>query len=331
VTEAKRSRPDLRLALIGAGWITQSHLAALDRLGRTGLVGVASARLESAEATARPRGVPAYDDVRRLLDDTRPDVAYVCVPPSAAVAICEQLVERGIPFLTEKPLAATDAAGPARVAAAILERGLVVAVGYHLRALEAMTEVRQLLAQNPARLVTARWLNDTPAPAWWQREAGGGGQVVEQATHFYDLARWVVGEAEVVGAVSVRDEPVVPPGADVVDATAALLQFETGAIGSFANTRRLASAVVEFELASAELITTVRRAGEGPGSFEVSFADGRSVRTLPTGRDPYEVQAEAFLDAVESGDPGRVFSSYVDALKTDRLTRAVVAATGRPG
>jgi len=329
--EAKRSRPELRLVLIGAGWISQSHLAALDRLGRTELVGVASARLESAEATAGPRGVSAYDDVRRLLDDTRPDVAYVCVPPSAAVAICEGLVERGIPFLTEKPLAATDAAGPARVATAILDRGLVVAVGYHLRALEAMTEVRQRLAENPARLVTARWLNDTPTPAWWQREAGGGGQVVEQATHFYDLARWLVGEAEVVGAVSVREEPVMPPGADVVDATAALLRFETGAVGSFANTRRLASAVVEFELASADLITTVRRAGEGPGSFEVSFTDGRDVRTLPPVRDPYEAQAEAFLDAVEAADPDRVLSSYADALKTDRLTRAVVAATGRPG
>jgi myo-inositol 2-dehydrogenase / D-chiro-inositol 1-dehydrogenase len=324
-------RANVRLALIGAGWISQSHLSALDRLGRTELVGVASARMESAEATARPRAVAAYDDVGRLLDDARPDVAYVCVPPSAAVALCEQLVERGIPFLTEKPLAATDTAGPARIAAAIEERGLVVAVGYHLRALEAMTEVRRRLAENPARLVTARWLSETPAPAWWQREAGGGGQVVEQATHFYDLARWLVGEAEVVGAVSVRDEPIVPPGADVVDATAALLRFETGAIGSFANTRRLASAVVEFELASAELITTVRRVGEGPGSFEVSFADGRSSRTLPPGRDPYEAQAEAFLDAVDSGDPGRMFSSYSDALKTDRLTRAVVAATGRPG
>ena len=328
---AKRSSPDLRLALVGAGWISQSHLAALDRLGRTELVGVASARLESAEATARPRGVPAFDDHRRLLDVGRPDVAYVCVPPSAAVAICEELVERGIPFLTEKPLAATDAVGPARVAAAILERGLVTAVGYDLRGLEAMTEVRERLAGNPARLVTARWLSETPAPAWWRREAGGGGQVVEQATHFYDLARWLVGEAEVVGAVSVREEPVVPPEADVVDATAALLQFETGAIGTFANTRRLASAVVEFELASADLITTVRRVGDGPGSFAVSFVDGRSMRTVPPGRDPYEVQAEAFLDAVEAGDSGRVLSSYSDALKTDRLTRAVVAATGRRG
>ena len=326
-----RAGPRLRLALIGAGWITPMHLAAFDRLGRTELVGVASARIESAEATARPRGVPAFTDVDALLDDGRPDLACICVPPSEAVAVCERVVGRGIPFLTEKPLAATDRDGPARVAAAVQDRGLVAAVGYHLRGLEALGEVHQRLAEQPATLITARWLSGTPAPAWWHREAAGGGQVIEQATHFYDLARYLVGEATVVGAASTREEPVVPAGADVVDATAAVLRFETGAIGSFANTRRIASAVVEVELASAELLTTIRRVGDHPGAWEVSFDDGRSIRTVPPGRDPYEVQAEAFLDAVEAGDPGRVLSSYTDALKTDRLTRAVVAATGRSG
>ena len=48
-------------------------------------------------------------------------------------------------------------------------------------------------------------------------------------------------------------------------------------------------------------------------------------------RDPYELQAAAFLDAVEADDPSAVLSTYADALQTDRLTRAVVAATGRPG
>ena len=322
---------DLRLVLIGAGWITPAHLTALDRLGRTRLVGVASAREKSTRATAEPRGVAAYVDVERMLDEQRPDLAYVCVPPSAAIAVLERLVERGIPFLTEKPLAATDADGPARIAADVAERGLVAAVGYHLRALDALVEVRERLAGNPVHLFTARWLSGTPAPAWWLREEVGGGQVVEQATHFYDLARVLVGEASVVGAASTREEPVVPAGADVVDATAAVLRFETGAVGSFANTRRLASAVVEVELACSDLLITIRRVGDDPGTWEIVFDDGRSVRTVPPGGDPYEAQAAAFLDAVEAGDPTGVLSSYSDALQTDRLTRAVVAATGRAG
>ena len=322
---------NLRLVLIGSGWITPAHLGALDRLGRTQLVGVASPREASARATAEPRGAAAYVDVDRMLDEQRPDVAYVCVPPSAAIAVLERLVERGIPFLTEKPLAATDADGPARIAAGVAERGLVAAVGYHLRALDALAEVRRRLAGNPAHLFTARWLSGTPAPAWWLRAEVGGGQVVEQATHFYDLARHLVGEASVVGAVSIRAEPVVPAGADVVDATAAVLRFETGAVGSFANTRRLASAVVEVELAASDLLITIRRVGDDPGSWEVVIDDGKNVRTIPPGRDPYEAQAAVFLDAVDAGDPTRVLSTYPDALKTDRLTREVVAATGRTG
>jgi predicted dehydrogenase len=321
----------LRLVLIGAGWITPLHLAALDRLGRTRLVGVASAREESARATAEPRGATAYTDVDRMLDEQRPDLAYVAVPPSAAIAVLERLVERGIPFLTEKPLAATDAEGPARIAAGVAERGLVAAVGYHLRALDALAEVRERLTGNPVRLFTARWLSGTPAPAWWLHEEVGGGQVVEQATHFYDLARLLVGEATVIGAASTRDEPVVPEGADVVDATAAVLRFETDAVGSFANTRRLASAVVEVELAASDVLITIRRVGDDPGSWEVAIDDGESKRMIPPGRSPYEAQAAVFLDAVEAGDPNRVLSSYSDALRTDRLTHAVVAATGRPG
>jgi len=321
----------LRLAMIGAGWITPYHLAALDRLGRSRLVAVVSAREESARAMAESRGAAAYTDIERMLDERRPDIAYVAVPPSAAIAVLERLVERGIPFLTEKPLAAAEADGPARIAAAVAERGLVAAVGYHLRALDGLADVREKLAGNPAHLFTARWLSATPAPAWWLREEVGGGQVVEQATHFYDLARLLVGEATVVGAASTREEPVVPAGADLVDATAAVLRFETGAVGSFANTRRLASAVVEVELAASDLLITIRRVGDHPGTWEVVIDDGRSVRTIPPGRDPYEAQAAAFLDAVEAADPTRVLATYGDALQTDRLTRAVVAATGRPG
>lgn len=321
----------LRLGLIGAGWIMPAHLEALDRLGRTRVVGVASARLESAARLADPRGAVAYDDAERMLDEQHPDVVYIAVPPSASVAACEAVVAREIPFLVEKPLAATDAEGPARVAAAIAERGLVAAVGYHLRALEQLPEVRARLAADPAILVTAHWQDGTPAPAWWLREAVGGGQVVEQATHLFDLARHLVGEADVVGAVSTRSDPIVPEGADVVDATAAVVRFATGAVGTFANTRRQATHTVEISFTGDGPRTTIRRTGPLPGGWEVVVEDGQSVHVTPPGRDPYERQAEGFLDAVDANDPAAVFATYQDAVRTDRLTRAVVAATGRPG
>ncbi len=328
----RRSSAELRLVLIGAGWISGYHLAALDRLGRTSLAGVLSGRPERAGAIARPRGAHAYgpEALERMLDTERPDLAIVCVPPAQAIGLLDPLVERRIPFLTEKPLAATDGAGPERLAAAIEAAGLVAGVGYHLRGLEALTEVREHLRDRPAQLLAARWLGDTPAPAWWRSAATGGGQVVEQVTHFYDLARLLLGEATVVGALATIDQPSVPEGTDLADGTVAILRFDSGAIGTIANSRRLgAPAAIEFEVVSPGQLVTIRKLPEAQTTWRVSFDDGGSVRVIPPGRDPYEIQDEALLNAVEAGDPSRVLSSYADALRTDRLTRSVVAAAGR--
>jgi len=327
-------RQDLRLALIGAGWISGYHLDAFDRLGRTRLVGVVSGRPQSAAAVAARRpGVSAYgpEDLERMLDEQRPDLVLVAVPPGSAIAALEPLVGRGIPFLAEKPLAATDADGPARIAAHVAARDLVAAVGYHLRGLEALAEVRRLLVDRPAHLVSARWLCDTPPPAWWRAEPTGGGQVVEQATHLYDLARQLVGEAEVVAAASTGGAPAVADGVPLVDATASLLRFTSGAVGTFANSRRLASNDIALELAADGLWIAIRKTTGPQTDWEVTIDDGVARRVIPPGRDPYEVQAEAFLAAVLAGDPERVLATYADALRTDRLTRAVVAAAGLGG
>jgi predicted dehydrogenase len=240
-------------------------------------------------------------------------------------------VQRGVPFLTEKPLAASDADGPARLAAAIEARRLVVAVGYHLRGLEGLDEIRSRLVPTPPSVVSGRWLGGTPDAPWWGRGDQGGGQVVEQATHLYDLGRLLAGEATVVGATATRGL-ARDDGADVADATAATLRYHSGAVGTFVNSRRAPMPTVDLTLIADELRITVRRTdADHPGDWEIRLADGTGERVLPPRRDPYEIQAEAFLDAVEAHDPGRVLSSYSDALRTDRLTRAVVAATGQPG
>ena len=321
----------LRLGLIGAGWIAGLHLEALARLARTELVGIVSGTGAGAASLAERWGGRVFPDLAHLLDDAGIDVAYVCVPPYQAVAIGERLVERGIPFLTEKPLAATDADGPARLAAAIDQARLVVAVGYHLRALDIMPAVRERLATHPPALIDARWLGGTPPPAWWHLADKGGGQVIEQATHLFDLARYLMGEADVVGAASIRDPARGLATLDVADATAATLRFASGAVGTFANTRIIPNGVVSVDLASEDLLTVLSKGDRSQGDWHATFDDGGSPVHLHAERDPYEIQAGAFLDAVEAGDPNRVVATYGDALATDRLTRAVVAATGATG
>ena len=74
-----------------------------------------------------------------------------------------------------------------------------------------------------------------------------------------------------------------------------------------------------------------KRPERGQGDWHASFDDGTAIHAIAAEMDPYELQAAAFLDAVEADDPSAVLSTYADALQTDRLTRSVVAATGMPG
>jgi predicted dehydrogenase len=319
-----------RIAIVGAGGAAGQHVRALQALGRGRIVGVAGRSLERAAALAGPDGAAMYGDadVARMLDAERCDAAFVAMPPHLAGTACDLLIERGIPFLVEKPLAA-DAETPVRLAAAIAQRGLVVAVGYDWRGLDFLDELRAALAVNPPRLVIGRWLGDTPGPSWWRRAAEGGGQIVEQATHLFDLARALVGEASVVAARAVVAHRASAPETDVAGVTAAVLAFDSGAVGSFVATCLLASSTIELELASDGLLATIRHGGPWPDvRWTLTLEDASGRRIVEPRRDPWEVQAEAFLDAVAAEDPSRVLSTYADALRTDRLTRSVVAAAG---
>jgi myo-inositol 2-dehydrogenase / D-chiro-inositol 1-dehydrogenase len=250
-----------------------------------------------------------------MLLEAAPDAVFVCVPPYAAPTMCRLLVDRGIPFLVEKPVAALDDNAACELAKDIESQGLVAAVGYQLRGLDYLDQVRDAIRLHPPPLVVARWLGGTPSSTWWLKPEMSGGQVIEQMTHFYDLTRYLLGEPRVVLAASRQ-------GADgeVALATTALLRFDAGALGAFVNTRVAEQPLIELELTSAATI------GLTPEREWTLALPGHPP--IATRRSPYAVQAEAFLDAVETNDPARVLATFREGLATFQLTRAVVAAAG---
>ena len=287
----------LRIAFIGAGSIVPTHVAALQALGRTEVVATWSRREER--------------DLDTMLREARPDAVFVCVPPYVAPDMCRLLVDRGIPFLVEKPVAAVDERPACELADEIERRGLVAAVGYQLRGLDFLGEVRERIRRHRPELVVTRWLDGTPKSDWWIRPDMSGGQVIEQMTHLYDLARHLLGEARVVSAASQEGAE-----GEVPLATTAVLRFDGGALGAFVNARVSEQTIIEIELVS---VGTIRQTGR-----EWTL-DGE----IATRRSPFVVQAEAFLDAVESRDPSHVLATYRDGLASYQLTRSVVAAAGR--
>ena len=98
----------LKYALIGHGRRGAGHLSTAATLKDTfDIVAVCDAHAESAEAGAAKLGIKAYTDVRKMIDETSPDVCDVVVPMPLHHVVSCYLSRCGIPHNVETGLAPT--------------------------------------------------------------------------------------------------------------------------------------------------------------------------------------------------------------------------------
>lgn len=311
-----------RIGFVGAGGIAHRHLGILEHFEDVAIVGFADTDLARAEGAAARLGARAFADAGAMMDACAPDAVYICVPPFAHGEAERAALERDLPFFVEKPVS-LDIATAEAIAAEVARKNLVTAVGYHWRYLDTVDEARALLADNPPQLLSGYWLDSTPPPQWWWREDQSGGQMVEQATHLLDLARFLVGEvSEVYGRAAHRDREAFP-GLDVPTTSTASLTFANGVVANIASTCLLGwnhrvglhifADRLAIELTDRDIMVDVGR--------------GRPVRGADG--DPVWREDRDFIDAVAGGE-NRIRCPYADALATHRLALAVVqsARTG---
>lgn len=309
----------VRVGLVGAGGVGARHARTLAAFDDVELVGVADAVPGACDALAAELGVPVVDGVDRLLRE-RLDAVWLCVPPFAHGDLELAVLRAGLPFFVEKPLAA-DLATAERVAEAVAAAGVPTATGYHWRHLDTVARAREVVAGAPPRLVALTWQDKVPPPAWWRTVALSGGQVVEQATHVLDLARVLAGE---VGEVRASAAPSSDPARDVADATAAVLRFASGAVGTLAATCALAAkGRAGIDVAADGVLVELTET-----SLRISGADG--VEEAAPEVDGRRAVDRAFVDVLSGrpAPPGLV--DHAEALRTHRLACAI-AESARTG
>lgn len=121
-----KDRP-LRVAVVGVGHLGTYHARIYGANEGAELVAVVDANEERAGALAEELGVAALSSIDDLPDDL--DAISIAVPTAFHAEVAVPLLERGLPCLVEKPLAATLEQADAILAAA--ERGGTrVAVGH---------------------------------------------------------------------------------------------------------------------------------------------------------------------------------------------------------
>ncbi|MDP9428456.1 MAG: Gfo/Idh/MocA family oxidoreductase [Actinomycetota bacterium] len=315
----------LRVGVVGTGFIAGRHLAALKASGDVEVVAVADPVRERAEAAAARCGARAHGDGLRLLETEELDAVWLCVPPFAHGPLEAAAVARGLPFFVEKPLA-LDLATAEAIAAEVARTGLPTAVGYHWRHLWVVQRAAETVPTGEVQLVTGSWLDRTPGVPWWVQRSGSGGQVMEQTTHVFDLARLLAGEVDLVSAAE------HPSGVDgeVGTAAVALLRFSSGAVGSISSTRVLGwRHAVGLQVVADGRVVELSERGLDDHELRVVTADGEEV--VRTDEDPIAAEDREFVDVL-LGRAAEVRVPYAEALRTHALAWAAdqAAREGAP-
>jgi predicted dehydrogenase len=314
----------VRVGFIGCGGIAQGHLRALHEHPHATVVAVCDVNRPAAERAAERFEAQIYTDYRAMLARDDLDAAYLCLPPFAHGDIDLAVVERGLPFLVQKPVA-LDLATARQIGTAARQKNLITCVGYQLRYFGAADAAREALAGHTVGLANGYyWCGVGRGTGHWlvQREKSGG-QLVEQATHTLDMLRYLVGEIRSIYALQARR---VLDEIDCPDVNALAIQFENGAVGTFSATWVLGTS--DWNLANVcEITYDDARLRWTPGG--VTFTEAGKSREEQ--RPDASIDA-AFVDAIRSGDRSLIRSDYDDAVRTLAVTLAAgeSARTGQP-
>lgn len=311
----------MKIAMVGAGYIAGVHLSAFAQMKDVEVVGHVSPIPAEREAAQRRWGGSAYATCEELLAHEQVEAAWITIPPGSHGAIEQGFIERRIPMFIEKPLSAGREPAE-KIAQAIAKAGLIAGVGYHWRAMDTIPMLKQKLAEKPPQMVVAAWHDATPPPDWWHHQQTSGGQMVEQATHLFDIARHLVGEASVVASQASRLDRPAYNSLDVATVGAALLEYKSGVKGVFTATCLVGFQTEVFvKFVCDELLITLTQTG-------LTFDTGNQKIEYKCKNNPFLAENVAFVESIRQNKPELMYCSYADALLTHHLTSSVLEKSG---
>lgn len=320
---------ELRVGIIGAGYIARAHLAAYGATTGVRVVAVADPVADKAAALAAHVGAEAVTDARSLLGKV--DAVSVCTPSPTHADLVLEALAAGCHVLCEKPLSRTlDDADRMVAAAGAGDR--IVMIGHVSRFEPDHARAREIVAAGAlgeVRMLSQSIVSATPAwseGSWLLDHERSGGPIVDLAIHSLDYLAWVNGSRAIrVDATAARTDA----GAD----TYALItvRYADGAIGSVETSWGHPSAY-GFKVAT-EISGTMGRLwwdydGLVPGV--VATAAGESRRLDVLGDRGFRAEIRAFVEAIRTGGPSPIPAAAArDALRT-AIAALTSVRTGQP-
>ena len=333
---------NLVLGIVGAGNIATRHLANLAFLSRNRVVGVCDLDLDRAEALSGQYGAKPYADFEEMfIREPGLDAVVICTPPTVRRSIFELAIERGIGVYCEKPPA--DTLEEAKYIARIVdESGIICSVGFHMRYSPAVDRFRELMEDKTVNFVQSISAGFAAATRsldnWFFIKEKSGGHITDQAIHFIDLMRLVVGD---ITRVQTFGNNIVCPKTDdftIEDTTCTNIRFATGASGSHIHSWAAQRGKNELTIAGADFTFSlvahspprlsgwIGKPGQEQEKIELTFPQGPAMgrggrisakRKAEDPPDPPHCESmQVFLDAIRTGDRRRIRSPFSNAVQS---------------
>ncbi|NLY01347.1 MAG: Gfo/Idh/MocA family oxidoreductase [Rhodopirellula sp.] len=220
------------IGVIGAGGIARRKtIPGMLRAKNCKLAAVMD--VANVDAIAAEFGARAYASEADLLADPEIQAVYIASPVNCHLKQIKQAAAAGKHVLSEKPLCMN--AGEARQAVdACKKAGVFLQEGYMMKFHGAHRKIKELVEQGRlGKVVYMRaqlscWYPPMEG-AWRQDPAlGGGGALIDMATHLYDLLEYFAGPAKRLVALTGN----LVHGYKSDDASTTLLEFQSGAHGT---------------------------------------------------------------------------------------------------
>lgn len=350
----------IRVGMIGIGQQGLNHLRVLGKLQEEGLVKVVALcdiseeNLSESEIRRYVAGwdggaLRTYTDTDRMFREEDMDALYMAIPPGCHNGEMIRAVQAGIHVFAEKPMSLylSEAMEMDR---AIQTAGVLSTVGFQSRYDPRHEAARAFLADKRMVMVTmvsngsleSHSVKHTPTErmggprnrVWAANYEWSGSTVVEAGIHQVDLMRSWCGDIEwVQGTYVHRDPGDVQDGGNNPYGYTVTFGFEGGAVGNLIITRlrRVYSGdgyqsilwdhgQLRFE---GDGLMAYYYEGPYPPSERPPIEAIRHPMAIGAGVSSLEAINRAFVEAVITGDPGKVKSTFHSSMNS---LAAVLAA-----
>lgn len=222
----------VKWGIIGCGGIANRRMVpAIPDMKQTTFVAVMDADRAVTHEVASSIGAKAYYAEADLLADPEVQAVYIATPVFLHHPQVLQAASAGKHILIEKPIALTIEQGE-EMLQACKAAGIYLVEGYMMKYHSLNTAAKDLVARGEiGSVVSARaqltcWY--PPIPGAWRQDPnlGGGGALIDMATHCYDLLQYIIGShiTEVAAFTNTLTHEYA-----VDDSSTTLLRFANGA------------------------------------------------------------------------------------------------------